>query len=497
MPQINRIRVNNIKYNFGTQFYDDFLMRFSCRNTIYDLANGGGKSVLMLLLLQTMLPNCTLDEKQPVEKLFVQPGGSTTIHSLVEWKLDSCDVKNGYKYMTCGFCARKARAGEDAEGEQKTGIEYFNYCIFYREFGDNDIKNLPLSDGRERITYNGLKAYLRDLEKKDFGVKVRLFERKGDYLSFINDYGIYESHWELVRGINKTEGHVRTYFESNYRTTRKVVEDLLIEEIIEKSYNNRIRGGNGDDEMSETLLEIKDKLLELAKRRETMDNYDKEIKLISDFSTKVADFGNIFERKEEGKNRLFKYLLMAQAQTKKNEAQAQKLAADIAGIRQAQLEEERLISAALIADEEAELRKVRALVVSLSEGYEQAEKSFDKKKEELELSYAAEDYADYVRQERSLAELKQYIDNRSRGREDLAKELEGLAAAKHAYMAEELSTTGHSLSETEAELQESTEALDNLRENYRMSDNECARIDGELAGYRRQVKELEDELAVS
>lgn len=62
-------------------------------------------------------------------------------------------------------------------------------------------------------------------------------------------------------------------------------------------------------------------------------------------------------------------------------------------------------------------------------------------------------------------------------------------------MAEELSTTGHSLSETEAELQESTEALDNLRENYRMSDNECARIDGELAGYRRQVKELEDELA--
>ena len=264
MPQINRIRVNNIKYNFGTQFYDDFLMRFSCKNTIYDLANGGGKSVLMLLLLQTMLPNCTLDEKQPIEKLFAMPGGSTTIHSLVEWKLDSCDVKNGYRYMTCGFCARKAKGSEDEDS--RTGIEYFNYCIFYREFGDNDIKNLPLSDGKERITYNGLKAYLRGLEKKDMGVRVELFEKKGEYLSFINDYGIYESHWELIRGINKTEGHVRTYFESNYRTTRKVVEDLLIEEIIEKSYNNRIRGGNGDDEMSKTLLEIKDKLLELAKR---------------------------------------------------------------------------------------------------------------------------------------------------------------------------------------------------------------------------------------
>ena len=329
MPQINRIRVNNIKYNFGTQFYDDFLMRFSCKNTIYDLANGGGKSVLMLLLLQTMLPNCTLDEKQPIEKLFAMPGGSTTIHSLVEWKLDSCDVKNGYRYMTCGFCARKAKGSDDADEDSRTGIEYFNYCIFYREFGDNDIKNLPLSDGKERITYNGLKAYLRGLEKKDMGVRVEIFEKKGEYLSFINDYGIYESHWELIRGINKTEGHVRTYFESNYRTTRKVVEDLLIEEIIEKSYNNRIRGGNGDDEMSKTLLEIKDKLLELAKRREEMENYDNELKLISDFSAKVSDFGDVFERREEGKNKLFEYLLMARAQVSEKQSEAEKIAGEI------------------------------------------------------------------------------------------------------------------------------------------------------------------------
>lgn len=34
MPQINRIRVNNVKYNFGTQFYDDFMMR-SHAETVY------------------------------------------------------------------------------------------------------------------------------------------------------------------------------------------------------------------------------------------------------------------------------------------------------------------------------------------------------------------------------------------------------------------------------------------------------------------------------
>ena len=153
MPNINRIRVNNVKYNFGTQGYDDFSMRMYGKNTLYDLANGGGKSVLMLLLLQNLIPNCTLDEKQPIEKLFRNGGGNTTIHSLVEWKLDDKDIREGFRYMTTGFCAHKAKemdmsengqlslaetengektaavSGENAEARRDSAsIEYFNYC---------------------------------------------------------------------------------------------------------------------------------------------------------------------------------------------------------------------------------------------------------------------------------------------------------------------------------------------------------------------------------
>ena len=176
MPSINRIRVNNVKYNFGTQYYDDFTMRMYGKNTLYDLANGGGKSVLMLLLMQNMIPNCTLDEKQPIEKLFRTGNGNTTIHSLVEWKLDEQDRKEGYRYMTTGFCARKAK---DVEGETAkkdvAAIEYFNYCIFYREYNKNDIINLPLSKDKERITFQGLRNYLKELEHRDMSLKVCIF----------------------------------------------------------------------------------------------------------------------------------------------------------------------------------------------------------------------------------------------------------------------------------------------------------------------------------
>lgn len=293
MPHINRIRVNNVKYNFGTQSYEDFMLKPFGHNMLYDLANGGGKSVLMLLMLQTVLPNCSLDDKQPVEKLFRTGDGSQTIHSLIEWKLDEADVLHGFRYMTTGFCARKASNAE--EGSRETAsIEYFNYCIFYRDYNANDIRNLPLVKDKEKITYTGLRRYLKELER-DSSLIVKVFDRKGEYQAFIADYGLYESEWEIIRGINKTEGHVRTYFETNYRTTRKVVEDLLIEEIIQRAF--RIRGGQeSEDSMSKTLLDMKDKLLELSRKKNEIGNYDRQMELLKAFEERLDVLREVYER---------------------------------------------------------------------------------------------------------------------------------------------------------------------------------------------------------
>ena len=300
MPSINRIRVNNVKYNFGTQFYDDFTMRLYGKNTLYDLANGGGKSVLMLLLLQNMIPNCTLDDKQPIEKLFRTGNGNTTIHSLVEWKLDQSDKEDGYRYMTTGFCARKAKESEN-ESESRANkdvaaIEYFNYCIFYKEYNKHDIVNLPLVKEGERVTFSGLKNFLKELEHRDMSLKVRIFERKGEYQRFISEYGIHESQWEIIRGINKTEGHVRTYFENNYKTTRKVVEDLLIEEIIEKAFLVKTsRDEDGTDSMAKMLMDIKEQLTVLAKKKKDIKAYDRQAELIGVLADKVESFMGLYK----------------------------------------------------------------------------------------------------------------------------------------------------------------------------------------------------------
>ena len=113
MPHINRVRVNNVRYNFGTQFYDDLLCALTAKMCCMTWPTAAAKVFFLLLLLQNLIPNCTLDDKQPVEKLFRGEGGSTVIHSLIEWKLDDYLVKDDYRYMLTGFCARKAKDDEN------------------------------------------------------------------------------------------------------------------------------------------------------------------------------------------------------------------------------------------------------------------------------------------------------------------------------------------------------------------------------------------------
>lgn len=408
MPSINRIRVNNVKYNFGTQQYDDFTMRMYGRNTLYDLANGGGKSILMLLLLQNLIPNCTLDDKQPIEKLFRAGGGNTTIHSLIEWKLDEADINEGYRYMTTGFCARKAKDAADDDDSRKdtAAIEYFNYCIFYRDYNRNDIVNLPLSKGNEKITFSGLKTYLKELAHKDMGLEVKVFERKGEYQRFISRYGLHESHWEIIRGINKTEGHVRTYFETNYKTTRKVVEDLLIEEIIEKAFLTKTGRNGEEDTMAETLLDIKDKLNVLSQKKRDIANYDHQIELINVLESKVNSCIGLYEEYDKIATGLADVYVTGKTYQEQGSRQMEELLSD-KNSKYANKEKQKLrLENLKIARDNYRLSELNQAISETNRQIEENEQRMKELKHQISYKESINDYLSY------LSDKKQYEENK-------------------------------------------------------------------------------------
>ncbi|MCR5226899.1 MAG: hypothetical protein K6E27_06790 [Eubacterium sp.] len=417
MPSINRIRVNNVKYNFGTQGYDDFSMRMYGRNTLYDLANGGGKSVLMLLLMQNLIPNCTLDDKQPIEKLFRDPS-NTVIHSLIEWKLDACDIKEGMRYMTTGFAARKA-ATMETEGEEDSSqtaqIEYFNYVIFYRDYNKNDIINLPLVKDNEHISYKALRNYLHDLSRNDKNLLVYIFDRKGEYQRFIADYGLYESHWEIVRGINRTEGHVRTYFESNYKTTRRVIEDLLIEEIIEKAYMTKTERETGKTENTVSLLmTIQEELKSLAEKKKGIQTYDHEQELVKLLVDRIDSFMELYSEQEETAKTAGQILVTLNKEKEGREARLESLNTRVAEAEERLKDTKELVEILKIYRDIEELEKRNELI----DEKEAAEKKLSADMELQDQSYR---YRSAIQSYLTLKKAKSELDVLVNEKKDMPK----------------------------------------------------------------------------
>ncbi len=417
MPSINRIRVNNVKYNFGTQGYDDFSMRMYGRNTLYDLANGGGKSVLMLLLMQNLIPNCTLDDKQPIEKLFRDPS-NTVIHSLIEWKLDVCDIKEGMRYMTTGFAARKA-ATMETEGEEDSSqtaqIEYFNYVIFYRDYNKNDIINLPLVKDNEHISYKALRNYLHDLSRNDKNLLVYIFDRKGEYQRFIADYGLYESHWEIVRGINRTEGHVRTYFESNYKTTRRVIEDLLIEEIIEKAYMTKTERETGKTENTVSLLmTIQEELKSLAEKKKGIQTYDHEQELVKLLVDRIDSFMELYSEQEETAKAAGQILVTLNKEKEGREARLESLNTRVAEAEERLKDTKELVEILKIYRDIEELEKRNELI----DEKEAAEKKLSQDMELQDQSYR---YRSAIQSYLTLKKAKSELDVLVNEKKDIPK----------------------------------------------------------------------------
>lgn len=481
MPHINRIRVNNVKYNFGTQAYEDFLLKPFGHNMLYDLANGGGKSVLMLLMLQTVLPNCSLDEKQPVEKLFRTADGSQTIHSLIEWKLDEGDIINGFRYMTTGFCARKAQNSE--EGARETAsIEYFNYCIFYRDYNANDIRNLPLVKKKEKITYTGLKRYLKELER-DNSLIVRVFDRKGEYQAFIADYGLYESEWEIIRGINKTEGHVRTYFESNYKTTRKVIEDLLIEEIIQKSF--RAKGGqDSEDTMSKTLLDMKDKLVELSRKKTEISNFDRQMELLEMFAGRIDSLREVYDRMTALRQEIAALYQAAgyfeQECTQQAEETETKLKQTELSIRELH---ERIDTARYMEDR-TKVRKLEQEMKRLQKETEEEKTALEHAFRQLALRESMNDYLEYAEEKA--------------GRDETVVELEAMKSEKGSLLAELQFLTFYMKKEIvsrqkelEGELNVLETRYNSLRIRRRSVDEKERELSQEIAVRKSRIEEAE------
>ena len=305
MPKLQSVRVINAQFNEGKGIYQDFRMPFYGRNATYELGNGMGKSVLLMLILQCVLPNASLDSSKPFRDMFAGGDRNRTTHVLAEWELD--EVVDGKKYLLTGFCAKRKSDQED-EGESGE-IEYFSYLHLYSGPNDLDIVKIPLcrEEGTDFFTldFSETKKMLR--EKAKAGYDIWIADTRQRYLERLKSYYLIESEWELIKLINRQESYLKTHFHS-FRSSRAFVEDLLIKMINRCLLDRRrLKFHDGDDDPGEkaiaaALYQSQEKLRQLQEEQARLHEYERlqsEITSLLDANDHLLRSYNAYEETKQ------------------------------------------------------------------------------------------------------------------------------------------------------------------------------------------------------
>ena len=140
MSNINNFRIVNLNYNNNTMKIDDETFYFNGENTMLNLRNGGGKSVLVQMMMAPFVNRKYRDlGDRPFESYF---SNKTPTYILVEWNLE-----DGAGYLLTGMMVRKKDSASDENSKDK--LDIYNFVYEYKNKNEYDINRFPIIEESE------------------------------------------------------------------------------------------------------------------------------------------------------------------------------------------------------------------------------------------------------------------------------------------------------------------------------------------------------------
>jgi len=298
MPQISKIRIVNFQYNDGKRLIADELFDFERgskgpADVLINLANGGGKSVLVQLIMQPVIPKAKVAGRR-IESFFTK----ATDHCFValEWSLDDGSKR---KLMT-GIAMAASDATGDSDTERGFQIKYYTFLSLYSDYkGSCNIITLPLSkkeDGKfVPATFDEVRSLARkagsELERFSSDDSVKWREK-------LAEYGIYQNEWRIIEALNSNEDGLSKYF-STRKTSDAVIDQLILPRIEE----NQRRTASADDSSLETMLisysEQFSRQKDIIRERDTLIGFSDSLKEAGSQTEKLWSDNDAFEKSIE------------------------------------------------------------------------------------------------------------------------------------------------------------------------------------------------------
>lgn len=234
MPQISKVRIVNFNYNDGKRLIADELYDFASKekddalNVLINLANGGGKSVLVQLMMQPIIPKAKVAGRK-IESFFNKASDHCFV--LIEWIKDNSTEK---LLTGIAMSASESSATED-DSLRGMAVKYYTFYTNYTSHTSSyDIANMPLSK-KENGRYVAAEFdTVRTLARKSNGVlNYYVADDNPKWQKKLAEYGLIQSEWRMMEKLNSEEGGLSKFF-GDFKTSDHLVDRLLIPTIESK-----------------------------------------------------------------------------------------------------------------------------------------------------------------------------------------------------------------------------------------------------------------------
>ena len=211
MSKINAIRLINLNYNNNAIKISDETFHLNGESTLLSLRNGGGKSVLVQMIMAPFVHKRYRDAKdRPFESYFTT---AKPTFILVEWKLDQ-----GAGYVLTGMMVRR---NQNTDGEQNDNLEMVNIVSEYQNACLTDIHHLPVVEKEKKEmklkNFTACRQMFEDF-KKDSSLKFFYYNMENaaqqrQYFDKLMEYQINYKEWEtIIKKVNLEESGLSNLF---------------------------------------------------------------------------------------------------------------------------------------------------------------------------------------------------------------------------------------------------------------------------------------------
>ncbi|MBQ7609237.1 MAG: hypothetical protein IJU76_14915 [Desulfovibrionaceae bacterium] len=300
MSLINSVRLININYNNDNFRINNEIYYFDGKNALLNLDNGGGKTVIVQLIMAPFLQKNRRDlGNRKFSSHFLTPNPSFI---LVEWLLDGNETTR----VLTGMMVRK---NQHLSENNNNELEIINFVSEYNKEVQCDIINFPVIEKKDNQLI--LKSFaecvtLFDRFKKNKSLKFSYYDmntpyQSKSYFDKIKEYGINYKEWnEIIREVNKEEAGLSKIFEE-CKDERRLIEKWFLTKIQAKLTKDK----KIPDELQNTVEEFlynRHRLDATILQKDAIVKFQTDSQQILDASTKCL---NAKAKEVESRNLLY------------------------------------------------------------------------------------------------------------------------------------------------------------------------------------------------